>query len=69
MYDRGLQKTEWFIGALTALVVILFLVFAIAMCRLAKRGHIPEKRIDDEVHHSLGSSYWKSHRAQEENRF
>ena len=49
MYNQGLQRTEWFMGALTALVVVLFLVFAITICYLAKRQTPQDKKLDDEV--------------------
>ncbi|XP_071786035.1 uncharacterized protein [Asterias amurensis] len=49
MYNQGLQRTEWFMGALTALVVVLFLVFAITIGYLAKRQIPQEKNLDDEV--------------------
>ena len=48
-HHRGLVETEWFLGGLIAVIIILFLVFVIIMFRITRRPVLPAGKADDEI--------------------
>ncbi|XP_022107734.1 hyalin-like [Acanthaster planci] len=48
-HRRGLMETEWLLGSLIAVIIILFLVFAVTVIRITRRTVLPTSKADDEV--------------------